>query len=155
MAKVGTEGGRSVGHRILELTLGWFLPRWVSLPLLVVLTLFRALRFERGLAWLSGRGAVAGLFLFVLLHSLIAHAADHFAGYDPAEEFMKQGARPESDHDGPDGGALGPVRDPAGRRRDCPRGLEDRRPRQVTRWPRGRVASKAILTARARVARGG
>jgi hypothetical protein len=41
----------------------------------------------------------------VLLHSLIAHAADYYTGYDPAEEFMKQEARPESDHDGPDGGA--------------------------------------------------
>ena len=40
-------------------------------------------------------GIVAGLFLFVLLHSLIAHAADYFSGYDPAEEFRKQGARPE------------------------------------------------------------
>jgi len=52
-----------------------------------------------------GVGIAAGLFFFVLLHGLIAHAADHFAGYDPAEEFMKQGARPASDHDGPDGGA--------------------------------------------------
>ena len=138
MAKVSTEGGRSVGDRLLELTLGWFVPRWVSLPLLLVLALFRAVRFERGLAWLRGRGGVgifcwidtlwlvaaitllftlvfgrraygvgivAGLFLFVLLHSLIAHAADYFAGYDPAEEFMKQGARPEKGGTDGDGSA--------------------------------------------------
>ena len=139
MTKVSSEGKPSAGDRLLELTLGWFLPRWVSLPLLVVLALFRALRFERGLAWLRGRGGVGifcwidtlwlvaaitllftlvfgrraygygivvGLFLFVLLHSLIVHAAEYFVGYDPAEEFMKQGARPEKDHDGPDGGPL-------------------------------------------------
>ena len=139
MTKVGAESERSIGERLLEPVLGRFLPRFVSLPLLVVLALFRAVRFERGLAWLSGRGGVGlfclvdtawlvgtvtllfilvfgqgaygygivvGLFLFVLLHSLIAHAADYYAGYDPAEEFMKQGARPESDHDGPDGGPL-------------------------------------------------
>jgi hypothetical protein len=115
----------SARDRLLELVLGWFLPRWVSLPLLAVLVLFRALRFERGLAWLRTRGGVglfclvdtawlvgtvtllfmllfgrraygvgivAGLFAFVLIHSLIAHAADHFAGYDPAEEFMRQPA---------------------------------------------------------------
>jgi hypothetical protein len=88
----------------------------VSLPLLLVLALFRALRFEHGLTWLRkggvglfywidtawfvgtvslfftlvvgrrawGLGIVAGLFALVVMHSLIAHAADHFAGYDPA-----------------------------------------------------------------------
>ena len=138
MTKVSSEGKPSAGDRLLELTLGWFLPRWVSLPLLLVLALFRALRFERGLAWLRGRdgvgifcwidtlwlvatitllfrlvfgrkaygfGVVAGLFLFVLLHSLIAHAADYFAGYDPAEEFRKQGARPEKGETDGDGNA--------------------------------------------------
>jgi len=138
MTKVSSEGKPSAGDRLLELTLGWFLPRWVSLPLLVVLALFRAVRFERGLAYLSGRGGVGlfclvdtawlvgtvtllfilvfgqkaygfgivvGLFLFVLLHSLIVHAAEYFVGYDPAEEFMKQGARPEKGGTDGDGNA--------------------------------------------------
>jgi hypothetical protein len=125
-APAGTEGRPSFGDWLLERVLGWFVPRFVSLPLLLVLALFRALRFERGLAWLRGRGGVglfcwidtlwlvgtitllfrlvfgrrayglgilAGLFLFVLLHSLIAHAADYFTGYDPAEEFMRPSTR--------------------------------------------------------------
>ena len=138
MTKVSSEGKPGAGDRLLELVLGRFVPRFVSLPLLLVLALFRAVRFERGLAWLRGRGGVgifcwidtlwlvaaitllftlvfgrraygvgivAGLFLFVLLHSLIAHAAGHFAGYDPAEEFMKQGARPEEGGTDGDGSA--------------------------------------------------
>lgn len=44
-----------------------------------------------------GFGIFAGLVLFVVLHSLIAHAADYFAGYDPAKEFMKEEARPSED----------------------------------------------------------
>jgi hypothetical protein len=137
MTNVSAEGKPSAGDRLLELTLGWFLPRWVSLPLLLVLALFRALRFERGLGWLRrgglglfclvdtawlvgtvtllfmlvfgqrayGFGIVVGLFLFVLLHSLIVHAAEYFVGYDPAEEFMKQGARPEKGGTDGDGNA--------------------------------------------------
>jgi hypothetical protein len=123
MTTVGAEGKPGVGDRLLELVLGRFVPRFVSLPLLLVLAVFRALRFERGLAWLRrggvgffywidtlwlvatitllftlvfGRGAygsgiLVGLVLFVVLHSLIAHAADYYAGYDPAEEFMRKG----------------------------------------------------------------
>jgi TRAP-type uncharacterized transport system fused permease subunit len=114
----------------------WFLVRFSSLPLLVVLALFRALRFERGLAWLRrggvglfyfvdtawlvgivtllfvllfgrrayGFGIVVGLFLFVLMHSAIAHTADDYAGHNPAEEFMKQSRERKnggSDGDGP------------------------------------------------------
>jgi hypothetical protein len=137
MTNVSAEGKPSAGDRLLELTLGWFLPRWVSLPLLLVLALFRALRFERGLGWLRrgglglfclvdtawlvgtvtllfmlvfgqrayGFGIVVGLFLFVLLHSLIVHAAEYFVGYDPAEESMKQGARPEKGGTDGDGSA--------------------------------------------------
>jgi len=137
MVKTSAEGKPGAGDWLLELVLGRFVPRFVSLPLLLVLALFRAVRFESGLAWLRrggvgwfywidtlwlvatimllftlvfGRGAygygiVVGLFLFVLLHSLIAHAADYFAGYDPAEEFMKQGARPEKGGTDGDGNA--------------------------------------------------
>jgi hypothetical protein len=118
---VGTEGRPSTSDRLLEAFL-WLLPRLISLPLLVVLALFRALRFERGLTWLRrggvglfyfvdtawlvgivallfmlvfgrrayGVGIVVGLFLFVLMHSGIAHSADYYAGHDPAEEFIKQ-----------------------------------------------------------------
>ncbi len=31
---MGTRGGTRVGDWLLERVLGWFLPRWVSLPLL-------------------------------------------------------------------------------------------------------------------------
>jgi hypothetical protein len=131
---VGTEGRPSTGDRLLEAVL-WFLPRLISLPLLLVLALFRALRFERGLAWLRrggvglfyfidtawlvgivtllfmlpfgrrayGFGIAVGLFLFVLMHSGIAHSADHYAGYDPAEEFMKQTPGAKNEGAGPDG----------------------------------------------------
>ena len=138
MVKVSAEGKPGAGDRLLELVLGRFVPRFVSLPLLLVLALFRAraVRARPGLApagrrraasawidtlWLVatitllftlvfgrrayGYGIVVGLFLFVLLHSLIAHAADYFAGYDPAEEFMKQGARPEKGGTDGDGNA--------------------------------------------------
>lgn len=120
---VGRGGKPSVGDRLLELTLGWFVSRFVSLPLLVVLALFRVIRFERGLAWLRrggvglfyfvdtawlvgivtllfmlvfgrrayGVGIAVGLFLFVLMHSGIAHAADYYAGHHPGDEFMRQG----------------------------------------------------------------
>ena len=136
---MGTERRHGIGGRLLELTVWWLLPRLVSLPLLVVLGLFRALRVERGLAWLRrggvglfylvdsawlvgtvtllfmllfGRGAygfgiVVGLFLFVLMHSGIAHTADYYAGYDPAEKFRVQRARPKSEGDGSDAGGAG------------------------------------------------
>ena len=138
---VGTKGKPGVGDKLLELVLGRFVPRFVSLPLLLVLALFRALRFERGLAWLRGRGGVGifcwidtlwlvatitllftlvfgrgaygfgilvGLVLFVVLHSLIAHAADYYTGYDPAEEFMRPSARPR-DEEGDGDADGGPV----------------------------------------------
>ena len=59
---------------------------------MATITLLFMLVFGRGA---YGYGIAVGLFLFVLLHSLIAHAAEYFVGYDPAEESMKQGARPE------------------------------------------------------------
>lgn len=122
---MNTEGRAGVRDRLLELVLGWFLPRWVSLPLLLVLALFRALRFERGLAYLRrggvglfywidtlwvvgsvtllcalvfgrkayGFGILAGLLAFLVLHSLIAHSADDFAGYSPGSEFVGRHAR--------------------------------------------------------------
>lgn len=137
MTKAAAEGKSGAGDRLLELVLGRFVPRFVSLPLLLVLALFRAARFERGLAWLRrggvgwfywvdtlwlvaaitllctlvfgreayGYGIVVGLVLFVVLHSLIAHTADHYAGYSPGEEFMRSSARPR--HGQGDGGANG------------------------------------------------
>ncbi len=124
---MGTKRAARIGDWLLERVLGRYVPRFVSLPLLAVLALFRALRFERGLAWLRTGGAVglfcwidtlwlvatitwactlvfgrkaygfgifAGLVLFVVLHSLIAHAADHFAGYSPGEDMMRRASRP-------------------------------------------------------------
>jgi hypothetical protein len=138
---MGTEGKPSAGDRLLELVLGRFLPRWVSLPLLLVLALFRALRFERGLAYLRrggvglfyfvdtlwfvgtvtllcalvfgrkayGFGLLAGLLAFVLIHSLIAHAADYYAGYSPGAEFLVREAKPKDGQGsgGPEGGSAG------------------------------------------------
>jgi len=118
---MGAGGKKGAGDRLLEAVV-WLLPRFVSLPLLLVLALLRALRVERGLAYLRsggvglfywidtlwfvgtvtvlcvlvfgrksyGFGIVAGLVGFVVLHSLIAHSADYFAGYSPADEIIKE-----------------------------------------------------------------